>query len=853
MNTQNTFEQDRESLLTAYALNELDEPSRAQVEKEFLQKAENLAFVDQTRALAAQLTLDLKAEAAKSPAGLREDQVAAIEKAMTDKPQTPEVSGKIIRFPRTGTYGLLALAACITFTVIIVSIGRTPPRTALAIPNGKLDLVPMAQKPASEALLAKDKTVMTKQADAGKSIHSVLDAEKKNVVTTAPVVASTASPEPSAAPAPAPPPLAYSGGADSLSSTASDLKSSDATTKNPSGSVVSSAQIASPVLNKEVAVDVPSQSPSSSPSTPMNMPMDASKALKNESNAPDAATGMGGTAPVRDMLQLRAKSAGQSAMPVIAGQMNMSRLAILNQHLEKPLSSQNYHDGFAHEIDRNVVTRVMSAPGNESYAQIEESSFVSPLEQPLSTFGLDVDTASYSNVRRFLQQGQLPPPDAVRIEEMLNYFNYRYPKPATENPFSVSMEVVKAPWAEDHLLARVGFRAEDVSTEERKSVNIVFLIDVSGSMDEAGKLPLVQQCMRLLTRQLKSSDHVAIVTYAGESRVLLNSTSLEKRDKILTAIDSLSAGGSTNGEGGIKQAYQIARENFIPGGINRIVLCTDGDFNVGESNPNALGQLIAEKAKSGVELCIYGFGMGNLKDATMEQLAMNGHGVYGYIDSGEEALNTFVQEVGGSLVTVAKDVKMQVEFNPAVVASYRLIGYDHRRLAAQDFNNDAKSSGNITAGHTVTALYEIIPVGKEGPYRPANVDALKYQPNQPAPAVETKESVNTNELMTVKIRYKKPTGDQSIRLEIPVAKTAVNMDQATPDTRFATAVAAFGLLLRQSEYRGSATWRMVEKLAEPVAGDDEKRQEFLELVRQAEKITPDNTDESQPPVMPMRK
>lgn len=782
MNTENT--QDREALLTSYALGELDEPSRAQVEKDFLQDQKNLAYVEQTRELANQLARDLKTEASQNPAGLREDQVAAIENALNTKSRRAKDSDKIIRFPGVSAYGLLALAACATFLVIILSVERIEPRMALmAIPSGNKDLMPLAGESKSDAADAKDKKESSKDIQV-----TMIPSSPKGPVTKSVPPGSTPVPMLSEEP----------DRVDGDEVAAADSKKDMA----EDGSLVSEAPISATSQDALTVTTAPV----------MRAPVFAASSDKPTFYAEGKGGSGGGTG----------SGVGSSRGGAVRREKEKSDKEVDNDEKEN-IQLNGYADR-----SRSIP---VNGPGDETYAQLVESPFVTPQEHPLSTFGLDIDTASYSNVRRFLKQSQLPPRDAVRIEEMLNYFNYDYPKPATEHPFSVSMEVIHAPWAQNHLLARIGFRALDVSAAERKKANIVFLIDVSGSMGEPDKLPLVQQCMRMLTRQLKPADRVAIVTYAGDSRVALPSTAVERRDAIIRVIDSLNANGCTNGEGGIKQAYEIAREHFIPDGINRIVLCTDGDFNVGESNPNVLGRLIAEKAKSGVELSVYGFGMGNLKDVTMEQLAMNGHGNYGYIDSSEEARNTFVRQVGGSLVTVAKDVKLQVEFNPAVVSSYRLIGYDHRKLAARDFNNDRKTSGNITAGHTVTALYEIIPVGNEGPYREPNVDALKYQANPPV--VETAASGNTSELMTVKLRYKRPTEDESIRVELPVANQVVSLEQATSDTRFATAVAAFGLVLQHSSHRGSASYQMVQKLAEPVAGGDEKRQEFLELAIKA--------------------
>ncbi|HTB79885.1 MAG TPA: von Willebrand factor type A domain-containing protein [Opitutaceae bacterium] len=474
----------------------------------------------------------------------------------------------------------------------------------------------------------------------------------------------------------------------------------------------------------------------------------------------------------------------------------------------------------------------------ETYAYHADSDFLSVAQNPLSTFALDVDTASYANVRRFLQAGQRPPRDAVRIEELMNYFPYDYAAPAAGAPLAATIEVAAAPWAPTHRLVRIGLKAREVSAAARPPMNLVFLIDVSGSMDEPNKLPLVRQSLLLLLDQLKPDDRVAIVIYAGESGLALPSTPASHRREILEALDALHGDGSTNGARGLELAYDVAKANFIPGGANRVILATDGDFNVGVTGEGELTRLVEEKARSGVELTALGFGTGNYKDAMFEQLADRGHGNYGYIDTLDEAKKLFVEQIGGTLVTVARDVKVQVEFNPAQASAYRLIGYEDRALKKEGFNNDAVTAGDMGAGHTVTALYEIVPAGVEPPGVPS-VDALKYQKTGDDDRKGEKAgSAASGELLTVKVRYTPPEGGPSRRLEFPLTDHGAAFAQASADFKFAAAVAGFGMILRDSPDKGGATLAAVEQWAgqglESDAGGH--RAEFLRLVRQAGKL-----------------
>ena len=474
----------------------------------------------------------------------------------------------------------------------------------------------------------------------------------------------------------------------------------------------------------------------------------------------------------------------------------------------------------------------------ETYAPITENPLTETSQQPLSTFSIDVDTAAYANVRRFLNSGARPPADAVRLEELINYFPYDYEFPQRgEAPFTVAAAVAEAPWHPTHRLARIAIKARDVGMDRRQS-NFVFLVDVSGSMNEPNKLPLVQQSLSLLTDQLAAGDRVAIVVYAGNSGLALSSTTGDQKETIREAIRQMKSGGSTHGSAGIRQAYEEAQKNFIKEGVNRVILCTDGDFNVGTTSPEDLEKLITEKAKDGVFLSVLGYGTGNTQDHTMETLADKGNGNYAYIDSLSEARKVLVDQMRGTLITVAKDVKIQVEFNPAVVQSYRLIGYENRLLAKEDFNNDAKDAGEIGAGHTVTALYEIVPVGVTAPDGRPVVDPLKYQS---VPAAAPSEAAKTGEMMTVKLRFKKPDGDKSELIDFPVSDENQKLKDSEPEFRFATAVASFGLLLRDSSYRGDLTWEQVRQLALGAKGEDPNgyRGEFIQLIDKARGILGD--------------
>jgi Ca-activated chloride channel family protein len=491
------------------------------------------------------------------------------------------------------------------------------------------------------------------------------------------------------------------------------------------------------------------------------------------------------------------------------------------------------HPEFREEFSQDDAIRTQNGTFNTAdYAHFIENAFLAALDNPLSTFSIDVDTASYSILRRFINGGSLPPKDAVRIEEMINYFTYDYPQPKADEPFSINVDVASCPWEETHRLVRIGLKGREIAQDKRGPSNLVFLLDVSGSMTPPERLPLVKQAMQLLVEKLSENDRVAIVVYAGASGLALSSTTGEHKEQILSALESLQAGGSTNGAEGIQLAYKIATDNFIKDGVNRVILATDGDFNVGVTSQGELIRLIEEKTKSGVFLSVLGVGDDNLKDSTMQKLADKGNGNYAYLDSLDEARKVLVQQLNGTLVTIAKDVKIQVEFNPARVASYRLIGYEKRMLRKEDFNNDKIDAGEIGAGHTVTALYEVVPVGAAVSPSGPPVDPLKYS----VPPENAR--LNSNEMLTVKLRYKRPDGDKNELIERAVVDDGKQFANASADFKFAAAVAEFGMLLRDSEFRGNGTLGAVLEWAEEGKGADRNgyRAGFLELVRKAEAL-----------------
>ncbi|WPQ64668.1 von Willebrand factor type A domain-containing protein [Chitinophaga sancti] len=461
----------------------------------------------------------------------------------------------------------------------------------------------------------------------------------------------------------------------------------------------------------------------------------------------------------------------------------------------------------------------------ETYAPIHDNRFLAVNLHPLSTFAADVDRAAYSNVRRFLNDGELPPADAVRVEEMINYFDYQYKPPTGNDPVAIYTDMTECPWEPTHQLVRIGLKAMEVSNEKLPPANLVFLIDVSGSMSAENKLPLVIKSLKVLTRQLRPIDHVAIVVYAGAAGVVLPSTPGSEKMAIMDALDKLEAGGSTAGGAGIQLAYNTAAANYLEDGNNRVIIATDGDFNVGVSSESDLEKLVSAKKEKGIFLSVLGFGMGNLKDNKLEILADKGNGNYAYIDTYEEARRTLVTEFGGTLFTIAKDVKLQVEFNPHFIESYRLIGYENRMLAAEDFKDDKKDAGEMGAGHTVTALYEVVPSKDDDATYP-----LKYYQMNPSNAYYNEEA------LTVNVRYKKPKSNSSKVFTQTMRWNSQKVTRIPDDFKMATAVAAFGMLLRNSEFKGKATYEQVLTLAESAKGADKEgyRAEFIQLVKKAQ-------------------
>jgi Ca-activated chloride channel family protein len=481
-------------------------------------------------------------------------------------------------------------------------------------------------------------------------------------------------------------------------------------------------------------------------------------------------------------------------------------------------------------IDNDVQIPVHNT---EEYSTIDENIFHNPVRRPLSTFSIDVDAASYSNIRRFISASQMPPKDAVRIEEMINYFTYDYAQPDGDVPFSINTEAGTCPWDEDHYLIHIGLQGKNIPTENLPPSNLVFLLDVSGSMNQVNKLPLLKSAFKLLVEKLRPEDKVSIVVYAGAAGLVLPPTSGDQKQTIIAALDRLQAGGSTAGGQGIKLAYKTARQNFLQDGNNRIILATDGDFNVGESSNAAMERLIEEERKSGVFLTVLGFGMGNYKDSKMEILADKGNGNYAYIDNILEAKKVFVNEFGGTLFTIAKDVKIQVEFNPDHVQAYRLIGYENRKLRDEDFNNDKKDAGELGSGHTVTALYEIIPVGVQDKYT-GTIDPLKYQ----APKSDKKKNYG-NEIMTVKLRYKAPDGDTSKLISETINNKVLSFDKTSENFRFSASVAGYGMILRDSEFKGKVDFDKALEWANGSKGADKEgyRAEFIRLVESTKLIS----------------
>lgn len=467
----------------------------------------------------------------------------------------------------------------------------------------------------------------------------------------------------------------------------------------------------------------------------------------------------------------------------------------------------------------------------EEYAKLPENEFFNSSETPLSTFSIDVDTASYSNIRRFVNYGRMPDVGAIRLEEMINYFDYDYKLPEGKHPFSVNTEVGSCPWNDKHKLVHIGIQGKKLADDEKVPQNLVFLLDVSGSMSSENKLPLLKKAFKLLVKELDDDDKVSIVVYAGAAGLVLKPTDGDETEEIMEALDKLQAGGSTAGGAGIQLAYKVAEENLFEDGNNRIILATDGDFNIGVSSTSSLVEMIEEKRKKGIYITILGFGMGNYKDHRMEQIADKGNGNYFYIDNLNEAKKVLVRDLTGTLFTIAKDVKIQVEFNPAKIESYRLIGYENRLLNKEDFNDDKKDAGELGAGHTVTALYEVVPVGVGKSSK--KVDDLTFQQTK-----VKKSAYDTEDIMMVKLRYKPPKSDKSILLVERIKDADKDFDDTSENFQFSAAVAGAGMLMKDSKFKGSLTYNKIIELAEEAKGDDEfgYRSEFIEIIKAAKKL-----------------
>ncbi len=824
---------------TAHSLGELDEltaAERAEIEALIRADATAAAEAAETQALAALLRRELQGEEAQP--------LTAAQRATVLAATAPGAAGekaKVIAFPNRLTW-LSAIAACLIVGVSIALIFRA--------------------------------------FDAGKPAHSTASVHQPR---PGPTITLPHEPEPAASPEPVVPDVSAPPNGDGKSSDARTAENQALIARqlHTSPPPMSAPQLATPSQSPLLArmAKAPASAPVTSKpitdetqvsavqSAPTKLAGSAAEptALANAAAPSDeggqfalqapAAKTAAGRSPQTDSLSLHAdpssvvvaeahRGAGQGlAMGGHGGAGKSDKTKSAMTGTSGNLQGVGLHDGRSdrrHEKDAaekpDAELRQRASANTESFDPITDNAFLAVRENPLSTFSIDVDTASYAIVRRFLNERQLPPKGAVRIEELLNYFTYDYPQPQGDAPFSATMEVATCPWTPAHRLVRIGLKGREIAKDKRPASNLIFLIDVSGSMQPANRLPLLKQSLGLLIDQLGEEDRVGIVVYAGSSGCVLQPT--HDKAEMRLALDRLEAGGSTNGASGIELAYQLAKKGFIKGGTNRVILATDGDWNVGVTNQSDLTEMITKQAKSGVFLTVLGFGMGNLKDAMLVKLAGKGNGNYAYLDTLLEAKKVLVEQFSGTIVTIAKDVKIQVEFNPAQVSGYRLIGYEKRLLAKEDFHDDQKDAGEIGAGHTVTALYEIVPAGKDVPAS-AKVDALKYQ----TPAAENPETRNQKpetspELMTLKLRYKAPDGDASKLLEFPLTDTGATWEKSTRDFRFAAAVAGYGMLLRDSPHKGDATWSAIHELAVEGKGEDTTgyRAEFISLLEKAKSL-----------------
>lgn len=778
--------------LTAYALGELDEGERVEIERQLAGNAECQAYVAELRQLAGQITGSLTQEPVVELTAVQHTAIeaAAVEVVLPTAVNRQRRRTALIRFS-AGVAAMVMIAS----TALYLSQTPSPQLTPAQ---------PMAAKSGTQAWYSRDDAAV-----AFDTVEWREDAEGSNSETGNVMSGVTRSISGSSAPASAGPPVP-----------AVRLREFDMPALEQLGNDLGEAEVTG-----EVGAPTASKSEAAS-----------AKKGKYKSTGPSKKF-YSSDRQMAQLLEQRANLPQQVRSSPASGP-QYAEARVLNP---EPKPTQLARRELQDQTPNRPIVPVAkpaseSAPtGGEAYESPTDNPFLGAQQNPLSTFSIDVDTASYANTRRFLTQGQLPPPAAVRLEELLNYFSYDYPQPNGDVPFSVNMEVATCPWNGAHHLLRVGLRGKEIKRTERPVSNLVFLLDVSGSMHEPNKLPLVKTGMQMLVDNLSENDRVAIVVYAGASGLVLDSTTADKKQTILTAIENLQAGGSTNGGAGIELAYRLAAQHFIKGGTNRVILCTDGDFNVGTTSRDDLVRLVTEKAKTGVFLSVLGFGMGNLKDAMLEQIADRGNGNYAYIDSLLEAKKVLVDQLSGTLVTIAKDVKIQIEFNPIHIASYRLLGYENRLLAAKDFHDDTKDAGEVGAGHTVTALYELVPAGAANDPR---VDPLKYQPNPAAPAPASAPGAVAHEMLTLKLRYKQPDADTSRLLDIPLANRVVKFGQASADFKWATAVASFGMILRHSPHRGESTLPAVLEMAEAAKGEDASgyRAEFIQLVRQAQSL-----------------
>lgn len=839
--------------LTAYALGELEADERAAVERALRDDPVARAAVEEIRATAAQLEGALAAEAAAeaTPPEVhplhRADIIRGRDLRKLDGGPLGRINGgsmgKLIKFPQV--YYVIGGLAAACFAVMVALLPPAPHAVPVVKHYTKIDLA------SSPAPVPVELPVMpsTAEADRVAEVPAVAPSTLAARADTSQVMPFAKADSLVAGKLPLLDQLKQE-------NEAARLEKKDAVTGSPAFAAVNDAS-GHALQTFGVASSAPPEKPAPlgqtlAGSTPTKEPGQAAAqaggAATVASLAPPVPSASA-TADDGDVVQLTPFSVKEArdAGSVAAAKSPVRTIGAMSTFVPSPPA--------AAERERGSPAPAAASANTEAYVYHADNDFLGAAQNPLSTFAIDVDTASYANVRRFLQNGQLPPHDAVRLEELVNYFPYRYPAPAAPEkrgegavsapeaaPFAAALEVAAAPWAPTHRLVRIGLKGRDVATDARLAANLVFLLDVSGSMSAPNRLPLVKESMRLLVGKLRRDDRVAIVTYAGQSGLALPSTPVAKSAEILAALDALAAGGATNGAMGIQLAYDVAKANLVPGGINRVILCTDGDFNVGVTSEGELVRLIEEKAKSGVALTALGFGMGNYKDATIAQLADHGNGNYGYIDTRREAEKLLVEQVSGTLQTIAKDVKIQVEFNPAKVASYRLLGYENRLLKKEDFNNDQVDAGEIGAGHTVTALYEIVPVGAENRSKgsaPA-VDALKYALAENAPAKGENQNVS-DELLTVKLRYQSLAGGVSTKLEFPLRDSGHAFADASADFKLAAAVAEFAMILRDSPHKGVATMGDVIAWAAAASARDEDDQggyrgEFLDLARKAQAL-----------------